>query len=740
MKKIIIILPLLCLSMTLAAQDNGEHHSSNIKDHHTNDTTDVFFRHLQLNELTVTGVTGDTKMKHATAPVSIVTPQVLRATASTNIIDAIARQPGVSQLTTGSSISKPIIRGLGYNRVVVMSEGVRQEGQQWGDEHGVEVDGSSVNSVEILKGPASLMYGSDAMAGVVILHAQSTLAEGEMRASVSTEYQTNNGLFGYNLSMSGNKQGLVWNARFSQKLAHAYKNEYDGYVPGSQFRERAGRLMLGVNKGWGHSRLIATVYHLTPGIIEGERDPETGELECNTDNIKTYGKTLPFQQVKHYKAVWDNSLNLSTGYLKAIIGYQQNRRQEFEESMDEYELYFKLHTLTYDLRYVTNEFNGWKLSTGIGGMYQKSVNEGEEYLIPDYRLFDFGLYATATKALGDCWTLNGGVRYDYRRLHGDALQEDGEMRFTDFSRHFNGLTGSVGAVCNINEHVNLRLNVARGFRTPNMSELASNGIHEGSIRYELGSQQLKAEYSLQADLGIDFTSQYVSAQLALFANRIDNYIFTHRVPEEIEEGYLTYAYTQGDARLLGFEAGIDFHPIHSVHFSNTFSYVDAQLMHASADTKYLPFTPAPKWSSELKWALFHHSHSTISHHHSDYASALSHMASHVSHVASGLSFNNLYVAAGLDCYLKQTHIYSAADTETATPAYALFSLSAGTDLQINGKKVAELYITADNLLNRAYQNHLSRLKYADENIVTGRRGVYNMGRNITFKIVVPISL
>ena len=727
MKKIIIILPLLCLSMTLAAQDDGEHHSSNIKDYHTNDTTDVFFRHLQLNELTVTGVTGDTKMKHATAPVSIVTPQVLKATASTNIIDAIARQPGVSQLTTGSSISKPIIRGLGYNRVVVMSEGVRQEGQQWGDEHGVEVDGSSVNSVEILKGPASLMYGSDAMAGVVILHAQPTLAEGEMRASVSTEYQTNNGLFGYNLSMSGNQQGFVWDARFSQKLAHAYKNEYDGYVPGSQFRERAGRLMLGVNKGWGHSRLTATVYHLTPGIIEGERDPETGELECNTDNIKTYGKTLPFQQVKHYKAVWDNSLNLSKGYLKAIIGYQQNRRQEFEESMDEYELYFKLHTLTYDLRYVTNEFNGWKLSTGIGGMYQKSVNEGEEYLIPDYRLFDFGLYATATKALGDCWTLNGGVRYDYRRLHGDALQEDGEMRFTDFSRHFNGLTGSVGAVCNINENVNLRLNVARGFRTPNMSELASNGIHEGSIRYELGSQQLKAEYSLQADLGIDFTSQYVSAQLALFANRIDNYIFTHRVPEEIEKGYLTYAYTQGDARLLGFEAGIDFHPIHSVHFSNTFSYVDAQLMHASQDTKYLPFTPAPKWSSELKWELSHHSHSTVAHHHER-------------HPFHRSLLNNLYIAAGLDCYLKQTHIYSADDTETATPAYALLSLSAGTDLQINGKKVAELFITADNLLNRAYQNHLSRLKYADDNIVTGRRGVYNMGRNITFKIVVPISL
>ena len=720
MKKRHIILPLLCICTTMVAQNKDTHN-------HAEDSTDIFFRHLNLNEVTVTGVTGDTKLKHATVPVSIIAPQLLRSKASTNIIDAISHQPGISQLTTGGSISKPIIRGLGYNRVVVMSEGVRQEGQQWGDEHGVEVDGSSINSVEILKGPASLMYGSDAMAGVVILHPQATLPEGEMKANVSTEYQTNNGLFAYNLSMAGNQKGFVWNARFSDKMAHAYKNKYDGYVPGSQFRERAGRLMLGVNKSWGHSRLTWTSYHLTPGIVEGERDPETGELVCNTDNVKTYSKGLPFQEVKHYKLVWDNSLNLSTGYLKAIIGYQQNRRKEYEESEDEYELFFKLHTLTYDLRYVTNQWNGWKLSTGIGGMYQKSGNEGEEYLIPDYRLFDFGIYATATKSLGDRWTLNGGVRYDHRRMHGDELIEDGDLRFTDFSRHFNGLTGSIGAVCNINEHFNLRLNVARGFRTPNMSELASNGVHEGSIRYELGNQQLKAEYSLQADLGLDFTSRYVSAQLALFANRIDNYIFTHRLPEEIEEGYLTYAYTQGDARLLGFEAGADFHPVHSVHFSNTFSFVDAQQMHASSDTKYLPFTPAPRWTSELKWELFHHSHSTVNHHHN------------ANSIHRSL-LNNLYIAAGLECYLKQSHIYSADDTETTTPGYALLSLSAGTDINVNGKKVAEFYITADNLLNKAYQSHLNRLKYADVNSVTGRRGVFNMGRNVTFKVVIPINI
>ena len=717
-----IILLFLCICTSMTAQDHISTHN-----HHQEDSTDIFFRHLKLNELTVTGVTGDTKLKHATAPVSLITPQILKATAATNIIDAIAHQPGISQLTTGGSISKPILRGLGYNRVVVMSEGVRQEGQQWGDEHGIEVDGSSVNSVEILKGPASLMYGSDAMAGVIILHPQAMMPEGTIRASISSEYQTNNGLFGYNLSAAGNQHGFVWDARYSQKMAHTYKNKYDGYVPGSQFAERAGRLMLGLNKSWGHSRLTWTAYHLTPSIVEGERDPETGDLECTTDNVKTYSKALPFQQVKHYKLVWDNSFNLTNGYLKTIIGYQQNRRQEFEEEMEEYELYFKLHTLTYDIRYLTHEFNGWKVSTGVGGMFQRSVNKGEEFLIPDYRLFDFGIYTTASKSINEHWTLNGGVRYDHRRLHGDALLEEDEWRFNDFTRHCNGFTGSIGAVCNINEHFNLRMNLARGFRTPNMSELASNGVHEGSIRYELGSQQLKAEYSLQADLGLDFTSQYVSAQLSLFVNHINNYIYTHRIPQEIEEGYLTYAFTQGDARLAGFEAGVDIHPIHSVHFSNTFSMVNARLLHQAASTKYIPFTPAPRWSSELKWELQHHSHSTVMHHHSNHSSHRS-------------LLNNLYIAANLDCYLRQSHIYSADDTETATPAYALIGLSAGTDIQLNRKKVAELYITADNLLNNAYQSHLNRLKYADINNVTGRHGVYNMGRNITIKIVIPVEI
>ena len=693
MKTIYFILSLLWICTAVTAQEHKHHYNHE----HPQDSTDVFYRHLKLNEVTVTGVTGDTKLKNSTAPISIISGKELRQTTSTNIIDAIAHQPGVAQITTGSGISKPIIRGLGYNRIIVMNEGVRQEGQQWGDEHGIEIDAQNVNSVEILKGPASLMYGSDAMAGVLILHGSPIQPEGEMKATVSTEYQTNNGLFDYSLNFAGNQKGFVWDVRFSDKYAHAYKNKYDDYVPGSQFTERAGRLMLGLNKRWGYSHLTWTTFHQTPSIVEGERYEVTGELECSTDNVKTYSKALPFQQIKHYKAVWDNSLNLRKGWLKAIIGYQQNRRQEFEDNADEYELYFKLHTITYDLRYLSQEFNGWKMAGGVNGMWQQSQNLGEESLIPEYKLFDIGAYATVSKSL-DNLTLNGGLRFDNRHL--------------DFhSRNFNGITGSIGAVWNANEHLNLRLNMARGFRAPNMSELGSDGVHEGTLRYEIGNPDLKPEYSWQADLGLDFTSQYVSAQVALFANRIENYIFAQRIDKVIEEDYRTYEYTQGDARLLGFEAGVDIHPIHSLHFENTFSLVDAQQLHASEDAKYLPMTPAPRWTSELKYELSHHGHKTL---------------------------NNAYVAIGLEHNLAQNHYYKVDDTETRTPAYTLLSLSVGTDLNIHKKKIAELYVTAENLLNTAYQNHLSRLKYCDVNNATGRQGVFNMGRNIVFKVVVPI--
>lgn len=675
-----------------------------------------------LNEVVVTGLSGHALLKESPAPVSVVTANDLFQTSSPNIIDAIARNPGISQVTTGSGISKPVVRGLGYNRIVTVNDGVRQEGQQWGDEHGIEIDAQTVNNIEILKGPASLMYGSDAMAGVLIFHDAPTLPRGTVHADVTTEYQTNNGLFDYSLHLAGNQGGLVWGLRYSDKRAHAYKNAYDGYVLGSQFAERALSGLAGINRGWGYSHLKFSYYHLTPSMTEGERDETTGQfvktvlvdgeeqhVVATDDDMKTYGKALPYQQVHHYKAVLDNSIYVGRGMLKALVAYQQNRRQEYEEldAPTVPGLDFLMHTMNYDIHYSKALADGWDATAGIGGMYQRSLNRGEEVLIPAYALFDLGFFAATTYKTGR-WNVSGGARLDTRRLHSMALAN----RFDDFSRHFNALTGSLGAVYTISPQMTLRANIARGFRAPNMSELGSNGVHEGTFRYERGNSNLKAEHSWQADLGWDFTSPVVSMQLSLFANFIDNYVFASRLAGETQEGMPVFQYTQGHARLMGGEASVDFHPVEALHFENAFSYVNAIQTNQPRESRYLPMTPAPRWTSDLKYDF----------------------------IRDGKMFNNLFAKVGMDMNFRQNHFYAADETETATPAYTLFNLAVGTDILVKGKKRLSIVLTGDNLTNKAYQSHLSRLKYADENPLTGRRGIYNMGRNFSIKVTAPLDL
>ncbi len=649
----------------------------------------------QIDEVVVTGLTGKSLMKNSPSPVTFVGSAQLAATPSTNIIDAIGLQPGVAQITTGSGISKPVIRGLGFNRVVVVNDGVRQEGNQWGSEHGIEIDGQSISAAEILKGPASLMYGSDAMAGVVIFHGEMLPPPGRIQANASTEYQANSGLFDYSLNLKGNNSGLVWSGRWSDKMAHAYKNRADQYVLGSQFRERAAQGLVGVNRRWGYSHVKLSYYHLTPGIVEGERG-----------HSHSYGKSLPFQQVHHYKAVADNTFFIANGTLQAIIAYQQNRRQEFEESPSSPGLDFMLHTLNYDVRYKLPLSSGLSIATGVGGMWQRSLNRGDEFLIPAYQLLDAGAFGTASYTSGRL-TLSGGLRVDHRHLHGFELSG----RFSRFSRDFTGVTGSAGAVVAVSPNMNLRLNVARGFRAPNLSELASSGVHEGTVEYELGNQSLSPEYSWQADLGWDYTSRLLSAQISLFANRISHYIFTEKLQGVKTNGYDTYQYVQGEARLMGGEAMVDFHPVERLHLANTFSYVNSIQLHQPRESKYLPLTPAPRWTADLRYDL----------------------------IRDGKTVDNLYMALQMECELRQNHYYAAHETETATPSYTLFSLLAGTDLRLGGKKVASIYVACTNLFDRIYQSHLSRLKYLDVNPDNGRRGIFNQGRNFSVRLVVPLE-
>lgn len=700
----------------------------------------------ELGEVVVTGLSKAAERNRTPSPISVITPIQLKQSSTTNIIDALATQPGVSQVTTGPGISKPVIRGLGYNRVVVVSDGVRQEGQQWGDEHGVEVDEYGVNRVEVLKGPASLTYGSDAMAGVINMLSAPTLFEGTIKGNILVNYQTNNGLIGGSLNLAGNQKGWLWDVRYSKKMAHAYQNKYDGYVFNSGFKEDNLNAMMGLNKSWGYAHLNFSMYNLTPGIIEGERDFVTGQFikpiainDSTTDKVvataadfKSYKSLVPYQKIHHYKLVLSNNFYLRKGSLKTTLGWQQNRRQEYEEVLapKEYGLYFYMNTLNYDVRYNYTAKHNMEWSFGINGMYQNSKNKGTEFLIPDYNLFDFGVFALVKKSWKK-WTLSGGLRYDLRTEKGKDLWLDSDGNktvihnsnsqhlFSTFHSQFNGISGSIGAACQINNILYTKLNFSKGFRAPNIAEISANGVHEGTVQYLIGSSNLKPENSYQIDYAFGINSEHVNLEIDVFYNHVANYIYLEKLQnlsgsDSLTNGYQTFKYTQGNAHLFGGEITLDIHPhpLDWLHFENSLSYVQSIQTNQPDSMRYLPFTPAPKLHSELR------------------ANAKK----------LGKHLANAYIKIGVDNYFKQNHFYKAFGTETATPHYTLLNAGIGTDFIVKNKIILSLYISANNLTNVAYQSHLSRLKYLDENNATGRMGVFNMGRNFSFKLIIPIDI
>ena len=705
----------------------------------------------ELENVIVTGVSSATEQKSNPIPVNVVTHNEILQNSANNIIGSISISPGVNQMTLGASISKPFIRGLGYNRVVIINDGVRQEGQQWFDEFGEEIDEFSVDKVEILKGPSSLSYGSDAMAGVINMLAAPPLPEGKIEGNILANYQTNNGLIAGSVNLSGNEKGFIWDVRYSNKMAHDYKNKYDGYVVNSGYSESNIKAMVGINRRWGYSHLTLSSFNMKLGIIEGARN-STGQflqhfvVEGSGDSLglapaesltKYNNFPIIHQHIRHYKTVSDNSFALGSGRLDLLLGFQQNRRQEANDPTqgDVFNNYFFLNTLNYDARYIFQEKKHLELSVGINGMYQNSQNKGTALVIPEYTILDIGGFVIAKKQF-DKLSLSGGLRYDTRLLKGKGLwvdssgarlhgPEPGSLAdFTAYSSNFSGLSGSVGVAYNFNNYFYGKLNIAKGYRAPTAAESGANGIHDGTPFYEIGDHGLKAESSLEADLTVGVSSKDLTAEVTGFVNKINNYIFAEKLesvfggdslrddPALALAGGPAFKYVQGDATLSGGEFVLNIHPsaFKGLHFDNNFSFVTAKQNNQPDSTKYLPYTPPGKYRTELKFVY-----------------------------PNGKIIKNAYIKVGVDYYLEQNKIYFKYGNETVTPAYTLLNAGIGGDICSHNHALFSIYMYGSNLGNVAYQSSMSRLKYADENLATGRIGVFNMGRNISIKLLVPLD-
>lgn len=715
---------------------------------------------IEMSEVVVTGVSRATEIKRSPIPLVAISKTFIEEHAAAgNVIDEIANLPGVSAVTTGPNVSKPFIHGLGYNRVVTLEDGIRQEGQQWGDEHGVEVDQNSIDRVEVIKGPASLAYGSDAIGGVVNLITASPVADGKILGSVQGNYGTNNGLIGGSFNLQGNTNGFVWGTVLSTKEAMDYQNQHDGRVYATNFKENDARVMFGLNKSWGYSYLNASIFDDEQAIPDGSRDSVTRQFTkqvtdadltrpiVNYGDLNSYNIPTLHQHVQLYRIYDNSSFALGDGTLLVNLGYQYSHRREFTHptNADIPGLNLQLTTYTYDVKYNFDILKDYETSVGVNGMYQSNtLGYCTAFPIPAYHQFDIGPFFILKKSFGKLDVV-AGARYDTRSFTGEAEYIDTAVKyyptvytgnnptgtpnvinhFNALSKTFSGASGSFGATYNFSRSFLLKANIARGFRAPSIAELSANGPDPGSQIYHIGNSSFKPEFSVQEDFGAFLTVPDFTASVELFNNDIQNYIFQEQVLDAngqpvLTQGYNTFTYVQSKARIKGGEINLDIHPYKWMHFENSLSLTYGENLGTGGTVpdslKYLPFIPPLHTHSELRGSF-----------------------------NKGFAyFKNTYVSVGLDHFDPQTRFFSAYGTETYTAGYNLIGAGFGGDI-VNkaGNAIIKIFVEGTNLANVNYQSNMSRLKYFDNanpGPAVTTPGIFNMGRNISFRVIIPFDV
>jgi iron complex outermembrane receptor protein len=578
-----------------------------------------------------------------------------------NLSDGLSNIAGVESVTTGISIGKPVIRGLSSNRVLVYAQGVRLENQQFGDEHGLGLNDSGIESVEVIKGPASLLYGSDALGGVLYFNPERFALENTSSTDASYNYFSNTKGFNTNIGYksSADKFKYIFRGGIAE---HSDYNTKDYRVTNTRFKEKDFKAALGYQISKFKTEFRYNVNNLKTGIPE-----EIGEQSTNKTPL------FPFQDITNHVFSSKSVVFFNGSSLDVNMGFLYNDRKEFEASAEP-SLRMKLKTFNYDVKYNMPQFGKFETIVGIQGMNQTNTNYGSETLIPNATTNDFGVLAVSHIHFEKA-DVQLGARFDHRSI--DVTN--------GIRPNYNSFNGALGVKTNLTEQITARLNFASGFRAPNLAELTSDGVHEGTNRYEIGNPNLKNEQNFQSDLAIEFKNDHIEFFANAFYNKVNQYIFLSPIGMLIENSP-AYNYEQADANLYGGEFGLHFHPhpLDWLHIESSFETVTGK----QNDDSYLPLIPANTWNNTIR-----------------------------------VEFKDSWIKEGYT-FLKLSSTFDQNNVsvfETYTPGYNLLSAGAGGKIKIFDRELS-VSISGNNLTDKQYINHLSRLK---------PDGIYNIGRNIT---------
>ena len=606
----------------------------------------------------------------------------LQQKGTSTLIEGLETLPGISQISTGTSIGKPVIRGLSGNRVLVYSQGVRLENQQFGEEHGLGLNDAGVESVEIIKGPASLLYGSDALGGVLYFNPEKFAKSNAFEGDFSQKIFSNT--LGSNSSLGVKKSSENWKylVRGSNTVHSDYKIADGNRVTNTRFNETDLKTGIGYSNSILSTVLRYNFNKLDLGI------PENGIAEQSSSSTTEY----PKQAVTNHLLSLNSTLFFSTSKLDIDFGFISNNRSEFEDS-DVANLKMKLNTLNYNLKYHLPKAGKLESIFGIQGMTQTNVNSGAEYLIPNAKTNDFGLFGTSNYEWNSN-VLQAGIRFDNRNINTESYGILGdEGSFEALTKSYNSFNCSLGYKTDLSKEFTLRVNVASGFRAPNLAELTSNGVHEGSNRYEIGNSNLATEQNVQTDLNLEYQNSHFEFFANGFFNKINNYIYLNPSPTTIA-GYDVFNYFQTDAMLYGGEFGLHFHPhpLDWLHFESSFETVTGEKQSRGLGSDFLPFIPANNWNNSMR-AEFN-------------------IKNWLKDGYATLNVSNTFDQRKVSVF------------ETYSEGYTLVNLGIGGQINI-GKTHFNFNLNGNNLFNKSYIAHLSRLK---------NDGIPNIGRNIVLGI------
>lgn len=643
---------------------------------------------IEVEAIVVSGGYNSTQHNNA-VKIDVLKLNVNSIKSTPNFAEVLTQVPGVDMISKGSGVSKPVIRGLSMNDILVLNNNVRFENYQYSSHHPLGIDEFGLEGVEIIKGPASLLYGSDAIGGVINFIKEKPAQIGSIIGDYNMQLFSNTLGLTNNLGIKGTSKKFFGGIRVGQKTNADFRQGGGDFVPNSRFNEMSIKANAGFTDKIGTFKLFYDYNNQKLGLVEDEA------IQAITKRGRE--NNIWYQELNTHLLSSQNKLYLSKFKLDVNSAFQSTELIHFGE-IGIYEIQMKLASLTYEVKLHLPSKKNSEYIIGFQGFNQTNtnLNNRETKLLPDASTNNYSAFGLLQFTFFKKLKFQTGIRYDYKSISTVAigLATDTMTYRGAIDKYFGSFSGSFGATYNFTEKLLFRANFASAYRTPNIAELTSNGQHE--LRFEIGDHNLVPENAYETDFSIHYHKDNFTFDIAGFYNIVNNYIFISPTGDTTASGTSIYKYKQANSSLFGGEAGFHFHP-------QPFKWLSIETTYSSVIGKqengnYLPFIPAHKLHFELRLEK-----------------------------EKFLFLKKAYVAVNVSKAFDQNN---AAPDETTTSGYSLFDLGFGGSIKIKNQSIL-LCLSANNLFDKKYIDHLSTLKEVN---------LYNPGRNFSLSLKIPFEV